>query len=104
MNQNTAEARPQVNMHLLPFPYDLDLMLTDQELVQEILAIHEGSERDDYVRNALKIGILALKQARGQIDGDTVKREGQQLLATLEGKLNLHATSLDAQVTRVLKE
>jgi hypothetical protein len=32
----------------------------------------------------LKIGLLALKQARGQIDGETIRREGENLLGSVE--------------------
>src|SRR5229473_1308102 len=83
----------------LPFALPLEIQVTDQELVQELLAYAEGPAREQYALCALKIGLIALKQARGQLDGDMIKREGEKLLSTLEGKLSLHARSLNDQLS-----
>ena len=47
----------------------LTLVVTDYESVAELLQKTEGRERDEYALASLRIGILALKHARGQIDG-----------------------------------
>ena len=46
----------------------LDLWLRDADLVQPLLEYPEGRERDEFVRRALRIGILALQQAQARID------------------------------------
>jgi hypothetical protein len=91
---------------LLPFGLVLELNVTDPELVSE-LKCHmdaDGRPSDEYPLCALRIGLLALKQARGQLDGDTVKREGERLLAELEGKLSTHARSMDDRLTGALQD
>src|ERR1035441_3875223 len=46
----------------------LTLVVSDHESVAELLQKTEGRERDEYALTSLRIGILALKHARGQID------------------------------------
>ena len=53
----------------------LELNITDPELIAELEQFAEPAERDEFALKALKIGVLALKQARGQIDADMVRRE-----------------------------
>src|SRR5205085_1810673 len=48
--------------------------------------------------------LVALKQARGQLDGDTIKQEGERLLAALDGKLSQHSRGLNDQLSGVLKD
>lgn len=88
---------------VLPFALPLELSVSDPELVRELTAYPEGQPRDDYALCALKIGLLALKQARGQIDGDTIRREGDALLAALSDKLREHAQGLNDRLTHELK-
>lgn len=68
----------------------LNLHIDDPQLVAELLAYREGAQRDDFALTALRIGILALKQAQGRIDADVVRNEGDKLLAAIEFKLGKH--------------
>ena len=52
----------------IPYSLLLELVVTDPEVITELWAKPEGRERDEYVLGALRLGILALRQARGQID------------------------------------
>ena len=52
----------------LPFGLALELRVDDHDTIRELLAFHEGEPRDRFALNALRIGVLALRQARGQID------------------------------------
>jgi hypothetical protein len=88
----------------LPLTLLLEIRVTDAELVRELIAYPEGRQRDEFALCALRIGLLALKQARGQLDGDTIQREGERLLNSLEGKLSLHAQCLNEQLTGALKD
>jgi hypothetical protein len=89
---------------VLPFALPLELQVTDPELVRELLAHPEGRVRDEYALCALKIGLLALKQARGQLDADIIKHEGERLLGALEGKLSQNARALNDQLTGTLRD
>lgn len=89
---------------VLPFALPLELNVADPELIRELQAHAEGRARDEYALMALRIGLLALKQARGQIDVDAVRREGERLIADLDGKLRLHAQGLEKELANSLKE
>ena len=50
---------------------ELNLQVSDPELVEALSEREEGSERHDFAVSALKIGAIALRQAQGRIDADT---------------------------------
>jgi hypothetical protein len=52
----------------------------------------------------LRLGVLALKQARGHVDAQALKREGELLLKDVSQALNEHRTHLDSTLTKALKE
>jgi hypothetical protein len=68
----------------IPFSLPLELTVTDPEVITELFAKQEGWERDDYALGALRLGVLALCQARGQIDVNAVKHEGDRLLGNVQ--------------------
>lgn len=78
--------------------------IADRETIHELLQHPAGPARDDFARTALRLGVLALRQARGQIDGDLVRRESDRLLELLETRLKDHSTSVHDRVTSVLKD
>lgn len=70
MNAISDAVAPGLDEQVLPFALPLELNVTDPELISELLAHPEGKPRDDYALCALRVGLLALKQARGQVDGE----------------------------------
>ena len=88
----------------LPFSLPLELTVTDPEVVSELWAKQDGRERDDYAFGALRLGVLALCQARGQIDSNTLKHEGERLLGDVQLALSEHRTNLDRTLVGTLKE
>ena len=82
----------------------LTLVVSDRETITELLQRVEGRERDEYALTALRIGVLALKHAHGQIDADTVRREGERLLADLETALYRSRTEIHTNLTTALKD
>jgi hypothetical protein len=65
----------------------VDLWLRDRDVVTAINAHPEGRRRTDYIRSAIRIGILALQQAQGRIDTESVRNEGDRLISSLESRL-----------------
>ena len=53
---------------------EIRLRITEPELISEIAAYPEGRIRDDFIRTALRIGVMALRQAEGQIDSQAVRQ------------------------------
>ena len=88
----------------LPFSLPLDITVRDRDTIAELCRYPEGEDRDHFALNALRIGVLALKQARGQIDVDAVKRESERLLDTLQGRLDQHATLMQDRLAGTLKQ
>lgn len=103
---NTAAESPahripddQANDHLR-----LELNIRDQEVIQEITAYPEGRMRQEFAGTCLKIGVLALKQAEGQIDAHAIRNEGEKLLESMQNQLDGHREKVTEQVTATLKD
>jgi hypothetical protein len=82
----------------------LTLVVSDRETVAELLQRCDGRERDEYALAALRIGVLSLKHARGQIDADAVRREGEKLLTDLKSALDGSRNEIHTNLTTSLKE
>jgi hypothetical protein len=63
-----------------------------------------GRDRDEYALTALRIGLLSLKHARGQVDSEAVRREAERLLGDLGHALALHKAELNQTLASSLKE
>jgi hypothetical protein len=89
---------------ILPYEIEITLKISDPDQIGELIAHEEGLARAEFAQNALKIGLLALRQARGQIDVENVRREGERLLEKLSHQLHQHSSKLNEQLTVVLKD
>lgn len=76
---------------------DLSLRVADPDVVAELLK-REGAERAEFANTALRIGVLALRQAAGTLDGQALRNEGERLVTLVEGKLNEHAKELKTRL------
>jgi hypothetical protein len=111
---NTMEnTMPRLTMPLgkLPVSTDaspqsvvLELRVSDHDSVLELLQKSEGRERDEYALSALRIGLLSLKHARGQVDADVVRHEGERLLLDLSHALEQSRSEIHTSLTSTLKE
>jgi hypothetical protein len=73
-------------------------------MVEALEAVPEGSARSAFALDALRIGLLALRQARGQVDTEGVRRECDRLLGLLRGTLESHGESVRDRVRVTLAE
>jgi hypothetical protein len=80
----------------------LALVITDPEVAHELAARAEGQPRDEYARQALRLGVLALRQASGALDAQSIQREGERLLASVRELLVERTGPLADGVTQVL--
>ena len=85
-------------------PILLELLVSDPDSLRELLQRVEGRERDEYALAALRIGLLSLRHARGQIDAEAVKHEGERLLADLKHALGQSRSEIQDDLTSALKE
>jgi hypothetical protein len=82
----------------------LELTVSDHDSVLELLQKREGREREEYALIALRIGLLSLKHAGGQIDADAVRHEGERLLLDLNHALEQSRSDIHTSLTSTLKE
>jgi hypothetical protein len=106
LQQPIDEVTTAVILHDVKIPeaIHLDIFVTDHTSVHELTLRQLGRERDEYADSALRIGLLSLKHARGQVDADAVKREGDRLLQDLGNSLDTYRAQLHEGMTTVLKD
>lgn len=85
-------------------PLLLELFVSDPDSLNELLQKREGRERNEYALAALRIGLLSLRHARGQIDAEAVKHEGEKLIADLKHVLEQSRSEIHGDLTSALKE
>lgn len=88
----------------LPYSLNLELLVKDAETIAELCRHAEGPDRDQFALDALRIGVLALRQARGQLDVDLIQRETERMLGSLAGRLEEHARTVQTHLTTSLKD
>src|SRR5262245_35434212 len=74
----------------LPFAVHLELRIEDRETIAELEKYDDGPDREQYAREALKIGVLALRRASSALDGELLQREMTHMLQSLQERLNKH--------------
>lgn len=81
----------------------LTLAVTDPEVVYE-LQQRKGEERNRYAMTALRVGVLALRQAGGFVDAQKLQNEGERLVTEVDVRLREHAAKLDERLKSELKQ
>lgn len=99
-------ANPVSRESFAPSPPELELRLrvVDPELVDELSAILDPREREAFALSALRIGVLALRTARGQVDAQTLRGEVERLLAELRKGLDQHRDQLQLGLGSALRD
>ena len=95
----TAEFRRET-----PRALSLTLEIEDFDTIEAISQFPTGEQREAFALKALKIGVLALGQARGQIDTIAVRGECEKMLVALQGQLQQHAGALQQKLAGSLQE
>ncbi len=80
----------------------LALTITDPEVAHELLLRDEGAARESLAKQALRIGVLALRQASGALDAQTIQREGERMLASVREALGAHASRSMTELAQTL--
>jgi hypothetical protein len=76
----------------------LQLDLDDPEVATAVLEIPDGPARQRFVTTCLKIGVLSLRAARGLVDGEAIRREGDNLLQQLTERLDKYRGFLEGSL------
>lgn len=81
----------------------LMLDILDPESVDALSSLPEGRVRNDFARQALRIGIIALRQAQGRVDAEAVRNEGERLITALAGTLGDYRRQTESLLQETLK-
>lgn len=100
----TAMYESPTHVETIPAEMRLVLHLRDAEIIGEVCRREEGEPRQNYALSALRLGVLALRQAAGVVDGATVRHEGERLVASIRELLLERSTQLMQQLAGSLKQ
>ena len=82
---------------------ELYLQIDDGDLCSELAAYPEGQEREEFAISAMRIGVIALRQAQGRIDADRVRQEGERFVDNMRVALETHQQEVTGQIGICLK-
>jgi citrate lyase gamma subunit len=82
----------------------LNLVIDDPDVITDLKKRDEGRLRNSFAISALRIGVLALRQAQGSVDAEALKHEGQHLISSLSYELQLRVADIDRNIALVLKQ
>jgi len=83
---------------------ELRLEISDPEILLELRKRQVGQERTQFALTALRIGVLSLRAAVGQLDTRTVKEAGDQLVADIREVLTIRAADLTNALAKSLMQ
>jgi hypothetical protein len=82
----------------------LALEVSDPEVVAELKKHSEGAPREAYALGALRLGVLSLRQAAGELDATAIREAGQKLLSSLAELLTKRGTEITTELTGALRQ
>lgn len=80
----------------------LQLEVTDQEVVASLRAHPDGDKRTAYALAALRVGVLSLRAASGQVDAGAIREAGGELLGKVRDLLTDRAGQLTSSLASSL--
>lgn len=83
-------------------PTIVTFAVSDPEVLLALSEMPDGPARTNFLVTALKVGVLALKAARGTLDSDTLRREGDRVMEELGTRLNTWRSKFEERVTGAL--
>jgi hypothetical protein len=87
-----------------PSSLHLELDATEPEVVAELLRHGDGDERAQFALAALRIGVLALRSAAGQVDAGSVREAGAELMSEVRELLSTRVTEMNERVASTLTQ
>ncbi len=88
----------------LPGGVELHLEVRDPEIVAELLRREAGEERDRYALTALRLGVLSMRMAGGQVDAQSVRSAGKEIISEVRELLTTRGSELTDKVSFALKQ
>ncbi len=104
LGAETAPPEPVKKLRAVAPPVALRLEVTDPEVLAELRRRGEGDERDQFALAALRIGVLALRSAAGQVDAATIREAGSELVSEVRDVLSRRVTEMSERVAATLTQ
>ena len=82
----------------------LDLTVSDPEVIAELERCSPGADREGYALSGLRLGVLALRQARGELDAVVVRDAGQKIVTDLESLFRERGGKIADDLTGALRQ
>jgi hypothetical protein len=82
-------------------PITLELEVRDPEVLTELLR-QPPEQRELYARQALRIGVLAMRTANGHVDAASIRIAGDKLIADLRETLAARGSEITSTITGAL--
>lgn len=82
---------------------DLRLRVRDQDVIEFLSSHINEVERNEVATTALRIGVLAMRQAQGELDAHQLRDEGQQLLDDMRETLISHSQEMTSAMREALR-
>lgn len=82
----------------------LTLEVSDPEVLAELRRHAEHEDRERYALAALRVGVLALRTASGQVDAASLREAGQSFLVEVRQLLSARATETTERVASALTQ
>lgn len=80
-------------------PTIVTFAVSDPEVLLALSEYPDGPAKTNFLVTSLKVGVLALKAARGTLDSDTLRREGDRVMEELGTRLNRWRSAFEERVT-----
>ncbi len=81
----------------------IELLVSDREVIEELGRYPDPDRREDFASSALRVGVLAIKQASGVVDARAIRNEADRLVQILRDSLGQHTTSLSNDLRTILQ-
>jgi len=82
----------------------ISLLVSDPEVLNELERRDDGAAREAFATQALRLGVLALRQASGSLDADVIRREGDQLLSSVGAVLHERTSELSSALAKTMQQ
>jgi hypothetical protein len=99
-----ASSEPVKKLRAVAPPVTLRLEVTDPEVLAELRRRDEGDEREHFALAALRIGVLALRSASGQVDAASIREAGTELVSEVREVLSRRVTEMSERVAATLTQ
>jgi hypothetical protein len=83
---------------------EITLQVTDPEVIHELERRDDDGTRDEFAAHALRLGVLALRQANGSLDADTIRREAQHLVASVDAVMQQRSVELSSSMKGTVQQ